>query len=298
MPKLYGEVARNNTIASNASHDTIEDREVFGWLEIFAIEVAPDYNPTDSSSHLDRCQLYIDKDTHGIRPLKCDYYNNMAPFFQVSGFSARADVTLFFDPTIKVNKGRELILRFFADATGVTSYYFTRVYGLLYDEDEVRELFGLDDPDDFEKREGGITQEAEVVMPFHAYGTNEAATQPGRPYDLEDLTVRIRADESLQLFSIGGRPHSNQQQLLMVDHRTQRVFFDKPLLTQGIQTGAHLNEAPVGIAADMRPPFLFPVDYLPTLEDTTLRVQVIDNGTSIPAGGTFVWVKRRFTRGG
>jgi len=297
MPKLYGEVKSNNAISANAYHDTYEDRELYGWLEIYAIQVAPDFDPTDSSSHLDYLQLFIDKDTHGIYPMKCDYYNNMCPYFLISGFASRRDETLFLDPTVKVNKGRELVVRLFADSTGVDDTYYVRVFGLLYDEAEVRELFGLDDPDDFERRlEGGINQEDTSVMPLLRYGFNEEATQPGRPYDIEDLTIRIRADESLQLLAIGCRPHANQQQLLMVDHRTERIFFDKPLLTQGLQVGAHLNEAPVGIAADMRPPFLFPPDHLPTLEDTTLRVQILDRGVSVPAGGSFVWLKGRFTR--
>jgi len=287
--KLYGRVETNSTIAANASHDTYIDRELPGYLELLGIMVIPDYDPSDGGSNLETARLLID-DKQQMFDFKVNYYYNMLPFSQVHPGKRPMNR---FEPSLKINKGRELVIRFVAGATAVDMPYWVRPVGILYDEAEVRERFGLADPTDFETLEGGISQGPSKVEPFVKFATNASATKVGEFYDLEELSFRIYAHQELEVTAIGCVPHTNQDKVQLADIDRTIIAIERPFTTTST-----MNELPWGNAWQDAGPYIFPGGMRPIFKDDYIRVQVKDNGTSIPANGVKLWLKGIFrTRG-
>lgn len=280
--KLYGRVETNNSIAANATHDTYVDPELAGYLELLGVMVIPDYDPATGASNLEEMRILVD-DRQILYDFKVNYYYNMLPFAQIHPGKRPMNR---FEPSIKINKGRELILRFVAGPTAVSKPYYVRPVGILYDEDEVREKFGIDDPTDFETLEGGINQGREKVEPFIKFGTNKNATSVGEWYDVDDLSFRIYAHQELEIIAIGCVPHSNQDKVQIANIDRTIVAAERPWLTT-----TEVNELPWGNAWQDSGPYVLPEELRPIFTDDYIRVQVKDNGTSIPANGVKIWIK-------
>lgn len=287
MPKLYGRVESNNLISANASHLTWHDKELSGYLELLGIMVAPDLDPATRESHLDYMIIEVD-DKQFLDRFKVNYYANMLPFAQVHPGRRPMNV---FTPSVKINKGREFGLRFYADATGVDDVYYVRPVGLLYTEDEVKEIFGLDDPDKFETLEGGYGQTSPKVLPFNKYSTNDKATKAGEWYDLDDLSFIVRPHQELTIVAIGCVPHANQTKLQIAKGDKAIVNAVDPFTTT-----PDFNELPWGNAWQDAGPYVFPETVRPVFRDEYLRVQIMGPAV-IPAGGALVWVKGTWKEG-
>ncbi len=280
--KLYGEARSNDAIAANAYHDTFVDRELPGYLELWGVMVIPDYDHATGVSNLEACRILVD-DRQILYDLKCNYYYNMCPWTQIH--PGRRPL-MKFEPTVKINKGRELILRMVAGPTPVSRTYWVRPVGVLYTDEEVRTKFGIDNPEDFEILPGGISQGPSREEPFLKFSTNAANTKPGEWYDLEDLSFRIYAHQELEIIAIGCVPHANQDKIQIANIDRMPVATERPFVTR-----PDLNELPWGNAWQDAGPYTFPEDLRPLFTDDFVRIQVKDNGTSIPAGGVKVWVK-------
>jgi len=277
--RLYGRLESNDTIAANDSHITFRDEELAGYLELKGIMVIPDLDAANES-HLDFCRVLVD-DRQILYDMKCNYYANMLPFVTHPGKRPLA----LFVPSVKINKGRKFEIEFYADSTGVSTSYYVRPVGILYTDEEVVERFGIDDPTDFESLEGGINQGRSKVEPFFKYGTNESATTPGQWYEIEDLSFRIYAHQRLTITHIGVIPHANSYQLQIADiDRTLKHEYPFTITDD-------VNELPFGCAWQDQGPFEFPEDIRPVFQDDYVRIQIRDDGTSIPAGGVIVMVR-------
>jgi len=289
MAKLYGRLESNDSITAYASHTTYYDREVPGYLELLSIMVQP-------TTNLDRCRILVDD-----RQILYDFLvrpdANMLPFGGISytrTFATTPEVTVLagsfrpaclFVPSVKIAKGRELAIQFIAASANVTTAYYVRPVGILYTDDEVRDLFGIE-PAEWEAREGGIAQGRESVMPFVKYGVNENATRPGTWYDIEELSFRIYANQELEITHIGVVPHANLSNVQIADINRAIVATEQPFTCT-----TDLNELPFGNADQAAGPFEFPENIRPKFRDDMIRVQIRDNGTSIPANSVIVQVR-------
>lgn len=282
--KLYGRTRTNDTIAANAYHDTFHDAELDGYLELIGIMVAPDLDPAGLTSNLNTLQLLVsDTEIPGIFPFKVNYYNNELPF---AGIHPGTRPMCRFEPSLKIAKGREVALRLNADAVGVSNPYWVRPVGFLYKEDEVAEKFGLRDTKDFEAIEGGIAQGLDKVIPFIKSSTNKDATTAGEWYDLEDLTLKVLADEEIEITAVGCIAHTNQKELRFANRDKAIIGAEFPFATN-----ANINELPWGCAWQDSGPYIFPESIRPRYRDDQMRVEIRDNGAVIPAKEALVYVR-------
>ena len=292
MPRLYGRVRSNNAISANASHDTFHDKELTGYLELVSVFVAPDLDAADKSSNLDKVEIMVEE-RQILYDFKINYYANMLPWADIHPVRRpmnrflpdRYNDTRLFG--VKINKGKDFRLRCFAGSTAVDDIYYVRPFGYLYTDDEVKEIFGLERLDDFETLPGGIGQHE--YEPWTKYGTNESATKPGEWYDIEALTEKIYAGQTLTLRALGNKPHDNQAQIQIADQLNQIKGTEYPF-----NTDKEFNELPFGCAWQDSGPWYFPDTLVPqvTFSDGWMKVQVKDIGTAtIPANGSLTWCK-------
>jgi len=289
MVRLYGEVKSNDSISANATHTTYRDT-LDGYLELIGIMVIPDYDPSDGSSNLDTMTVRVeDKECPNLFPFKVNYYANMLPFAQFHPGKRPLNV---FTPSVKIAKDKKFELVFKAGSSAVSNRYYVRPVGYLYTDDEVREIFGID-PDDWEYQPGGIAQTRE--NPFIKYGTNEEATSPREWLDIDNLSLKLYADQELELHAIGVKPADHSAELRIVDQFGNIRGLEKPFTIKKT-----LNELPFGCAWQDAGPYVFPepVRRDLTFRDDRMSVQIRDDGTSVSAGEVIVWVKGILRGGG
>ena len=292
MPRLYGRVRSNDAISANAYHDTFYDRELTGYLELISAFVAPDLDPATKGSNLDKLEIQVEE-KQIMYDMKINYYANMLPWPEIH--PGKRPMNRFLPDRhndirlsgVKINKGKSFRLRCYAGATAVGDIYYVRPFGYLYTDDEVREIFGLERLDDFETLPGGIAQHE--YEPWIKYGTNEAVTKAGEWYDIEALTEKVYAGQTLILRALGSKPHPNQSEVRVADQLNQIKGLEYPFTTQEA-----FNELPFGCAWQDSGPRYFPEDLVPqvTFSDGWMKVQVKDIGTAtIPANGSLTWCK-------
>jgi len=153
--------------------------------------------------------------------------------------------------------------------------------------------------DTFDELPGGLAQSKPQIFPWVTYTRNKQATTPNMWYDFEydsyaqyqwqDLSFNLpNKDEAYLVNALGVIPHANCKAIrLYVDGRitnpefpttSDHNFFYPPMYYSTDSTAAMKKAGPVKLLK----PFLF--------HGVKGGIQIIDNGTSIPANGVEVMV--------
>lgn len=291
LVELYNE--HTSGIGDNAQDIILSWQVPTGYVaELVAVGVIPDYDPDTGASYLDTVQ--IASGTRGDRIGKifehsvfsANYNKNILSYGNETTKQPLFKFGEYGNPhslTYKFASGRYIQIIGGASG-GTTGTIKTRALVVLYEKDEVPVIFGVP-AERFSTLPGGHDQENPILL--YAEVFDNSATSGNAKW--EDLaSIDLESYEYLSIHKIGVIPHANADALKIFDNRTKEEFPDREPYWK-VQEG--VNMLPFGRDQDIIPMRELP-DFISSkvFNDTTLKIQIRDNGTSIPADAMRVQV--------
>jgi len=156
--------------------------------------------------------------------------------------------------------------------------------------------------DTWDELPGGLAQSKPQVFPLVTYARNKVATTPNIWYDFDYKTGKVDSDwmnlswnlvnkeEAYIINAIGVIPNANSKSLrLYIDGRiTNPEFTTRPLPEKNIFYPAMFYDVNVNNALKRAGPVFLPKPFM--FHGVKGGVQIVDNGTAIPANGVEVHV--------
>jgi len=178
--------------------------------------------------------------------------------------------------TYKFNEGEYIRLVGVAGASAVSNTVRARLRVLLLEEEDAKKIYGVGITD-FATLPGGHQQERPVML--YAKVVDCVATTANV---WTDNDIEIKAYEQIRLKMIGVKPATHSYKMRLKDHRTKVEFPDRdPYWIIKEQA----NMLPFGDDDDYQGPELLPLpirNYIWT--NTTMKIQILDDGTALSAG--------------
>lgn len=258
--------------------------------ELIGVGVVPDYDSGAGVGYLDRVMIAAGTSSDRVGK-KFDHANFSAkygknilsygdetkeqPLFELKPYLTPGSLTY------KFAEGKYIQIVGYAEggnATGVKA----RAKVLLIPKEEVPMYYGFS-ADRFATLPGGHDQDKPLLL-YAEYFDNEATSGGSKWEDL--ATIDIQSYEYLRITHIGVTPHANADALKIYDMRTKEEIPDREPYWK-ITDGA--NMIPFGGDTDKQPIYALP-SFIASKEwnNTTLKIQIRDDGTSIPVGSVRV----------
>ena len=292
MPKLVELYAEHDTGIPDGGTDVILSWKVpTGHVaELIGVGIKPDWDGTNS--YLDTVQIAAGTEESRVGRIfehsvfSANYNKNILSYGDETVYQPLFKFDNYGNPnslTYKFSEGKYIQLVGTAEG-GTTGTIKARALVVLYEEDEVPAIFGVD-AKHFANLPGGHDQDNPILLYAEVFD-NEATSGKNKWEDL--AAIDLGSYEYLNLRKIGVIPHANADALKIYDNRTKEEIPDREPYWK-ITEGA--NMLPFGRDKDV-----IPIRELPefiktkTFNQTTLYIQIRDNGTSIPAGGVRVQV--------
>lgn len=285
--EIYGEILAATGIAANLTSDLIEYVVPDGHCaELYALGVMPDYDRgLDESNLLDIILAHNDKD-FGFKFL-CNHMGmNSLPYG--NQFSKNPMRLLDFpmrrgNLTLKFNEGVEIEVKATAGAAAVDDDVRARARILLYEEADVAAIYGKT-ISDFATLPGGHDQSLPHRL-FADYKRLAVATL-GKSKWTDLYSLAVKDYEQILLSHVGIYPHEYADALKLYDHRLK---WEAPEYEPYFHINESYNAMPFGDDDEEQPTFKLPsIVAKHMFTNTTLKVQIRDNGTIIPINGLAV----------
>ena len=251
--------------------------------EVYAIGVMPDYDSATDTSNLLEIRIAHD-DIEFPYKFLCNHLGmNSLPY---GDRTSKQPIRLLDYPmrrgnlTPKFNEGVEIEVKAIAGDSDVTQPVRGRMKILLYEPKDVAAYYGAT-VSNFASLPGGYEQSLPRLL-FIDYALLESATGGDRRWT--DLYSRSVKDyEQIQLTHIGVKPHDNADSLKIYDHRLK---WEAPEYEPYFKINSLYNALPFGDDDDYQPTQKLPsVIAEHVFQNTDMKIQIRDNGTSIPAKG-------------
>ena len=282
--ELYGTL---NSLSANLSDEIIDWEIPDGHAaELVGVGIIPDYDPSDGSSNLLETEIGYDDKLTGIKFLTNHNGMNALPY---GDRASKRPMFRFDEPmrrgslTVKYSEGQTIQIVITAGSTAISRTVYARALVYLYEKGDCERVFGVP-ISRLNTVTGGVSQEL-PVMYFADYALLESAT--GGNAKWTDLYSKTLKDfEHLNLTKLGVKPHDNADALKVYDSRLKKEWPEyEPYWT--ITRVA--NMLPFGDDDDYQGPRDLPaVLKNHTFTHTTLKIQIRDTGTAIPANGVAV----------
>jgi len=274
-----------SSISANSSAVILEYEVPSGYaLEVVAVGVVPDFDPTDQSSGLE--YVYFKEGTSGKVIPNMEFYANW--FYNTLPFGdqgSRQPIRRFDTPLTKGNLTLKFSEKEKFQVVGVAGSSAAglvkcRMIGFLLEEADVQSVYGVS-IGDFPKLPGGHANENNEFL-YAKRVTNSSATSGAGKF--EDIgTIEFPDWLSVRLTHIGVKPHAYSANMKIYDEKTKIEFPDRDPYWLIYE---YANTLPMGSHLDRHP-----MQPLPAVigayewRNTTMHIQVKDTGSAIPAGG-------------
>lgn len=254
--------------------------------ELIGVGVIPDYDPDTGASYLDRVMIAAGTSANRVGK-KFDHANFSAKYgkniLSYGGDGAEQplfEIRPYLTPdslTYKFAEGKYIQIVGYASG-GTASNVKARAKVLLIPKEEVPQYYGVS-ADRFATLPGGHDQDKPVLL-YAEYFDNEATSGGSRWEDL--ASIDIQSYEYLRITHIGATPAEHADALKIYDMRTKEEIPDREPYWK-ITTGA--NMLPFGGDTSKQPIYALP-GFIASKEwnNTTLKIQIRDDGTSVSAG--------------
>jgi len=282
--EIYGSV---DSITAGLTTDLIEYEVPDGHCaELYALGVMPDYDPATETSNLEYVSIATEDVDMGLKFL-CNHNGmNSLPY---GDRASKQPMRLLDYPmrrgnlTPKFNEGVEIEIKATAGDSDVSNTVRARAKILLYEPPDVMAYYGVG-INNFATLPGGVDQSLPKRI-FADYAILESATDgKSRWNDLYSKTIHDY--EQVQLTHIGVKPHANADSGKLYDHRLK---WEAPEYEPYWKINEQYNALPFGDDDDYQPTQKLPsVIANHVFNNTTMKFQIRDNGTAIPAGGIAV----------
>jgi len=293
LVELYGDLAALAAGLSNRIIDyTIPDGHC---AELIAVGIMPDYNlgPPAASNLLDT-EIGYDNKLTGIKFLTNHFGRNALPFgerlsknpLRLLDYPSRKG-----NLTPKYNEGMKVQIVITAGAVAIATTVRARAKVLLYEEADVRSIFGTG-ISDFATIAGGVSQSLPEVLFAEYSRTDPASAGKGQWENLYEK--KVQDFEEIKLAYMGIDPSPNADELKLYDLRLKKEF---PEYEPYWKVNAGYNMLPFGDDDDEQPTTKLPTivaDHVYT--NTTMRVQVKDLTAVIPQYGMAVQLLGSYKR--
>jgi len=279
--EIYGSLS---SISADLTKDLIEYEVPDGHCaELYALGVMPDYDPATETSNLLDITLATNDVDMGLKFL-CNHIGmNSLPY---GDRASKQPIRLLDYPmrrgnlTPKFNEGVEIEIKATAGDSDVSDTVRARAKILLYEPADVSANYGVG-INNFASLPGGIDQTLPKRI-FADYALLESATEgKSRWNDLYSLSVKDY--EEITLTHIGIKPHAYADSGKLYDHRLK---WEAPEYEPYWKINEVYNALPFGDDDDYQPTQKLPsIVAQHVYTNTTLKFQIRDNGTAIPADG-------------
>ena len=298
LVQLYGSVS---SISAGKYATIIEYTVPEGYVaEIVGIGIIPDWDETNLVSYAEHVKVAANDEEFyppGTMKALCRRYMN---WFSFGAPSYKKPLFKFGEPgnpsslTLKFNSKDKIGLRVYADESNDAGAVKARLLLALYNEAAAMRLFGVD-VKSFATLPGGHSQGAVKRFLGIDYAKLSDATSGAQKW--ETLYERELKDyETWYVTHIGVYSKSDHAKYLRLrDNRTREVI---PHREYGWIISQNENMLPFGDAEEE----LGPVEILDFFKrrytNTTLEVQIMDDGTAVSAGEVIVQLRGLYVYGG
>jgi len=280
--EYFGEITTG--ITAGLTVDLMEYKVPDGHCaELYALGIMPDYDPATETSNLLDVAIAHDDIDFGYKFL-CNHLGmNSLPY---GDRASKQPIRLLDYPmrkgnlTPKFNEGVEIEVKVTAGANNVTEAVRGRMKILLYEPGDVARYYGAT-ISNFATLPGGYDQTLPQML-FVDYARLSAATAGNQRWtDLYSYDVKDY--EQIMLSHIGVKPHANADSLKLYDHRLK---WEAPEYEPYFKINEVYNALPFGDDDDYQP-----TQKLPSMiashvfTNTTMKIQIRDNGSAIPQYG-------------
>ena len=279
--EYYGSVS---SITAGLTKDIIEYTVPDGHCaELYAIGVMPDYDPAEEESNLEYISIAHDDIDFGLKFL-CNHLGmNSLPY---GDRASKQPIRLLDYPmrrgnlTLKFNEGVEIEVKGTAGSSDVSRTVRARIKLLLYEPEDVAAIYGAT-ISNFATLPGGHDQSLPQLI-FADYAKLSAAS--GGDQRWTDLySKKVQTYEQITITHIGVKPHANADSLKLYD---LRLKWEAPEYEPYFKINEQYNALPFGDDDDYQPTQKLPsVIAEHVFTNTTMKVQIRDNGTAIPQYG-------------
>jgi len=292
LVELYGSLAALSAGLSNKIINyTIPDGHC---AELIAVGIMPDWNVGAGASRLLDTEIGYDDKLTGIKFLTNHAGRNALPFgdrlsknpLRLLDYPSRKG-----NLTPKYNEGMKIQVVVTAGAVSVADTVRARAKVLLYEEADVRGIFGTG-ISDFATIAGGVSQALPEVLFAEYARTDPASAGKGQWEALYEK--KVQDFEEIMLAYMGIDPHANADEARLYDLRLKKEF---PEYEPYWKVNDAYNMLPFGDDDDYQPTTKLPTivaDHVYT--NTTMRLYVKDLTAVIPQYGMAVQLLGSYKR--